>query len=68
MIGLNVSVAGDGQAIWKLALPAGETVKDIVSTRSGPVASFARVLGDRTSLYKCKSFLLLRLDGEDVRA
>ncbi|KAJ7114097.1 hypothetical protein C8R44DRAFT_676555 [Mycena epipterygia] len=37
---------------WGLSLPPGETVKSIVKPRVGPVASFGKVLGNRTTLYK----------------
>ena len=39
-------------ASWTSSLPAGEDVQDIIKPNRGPVASFGKVLGNRTTLYK----------------
>jgi len=38
--------------IWTLTFPHGENVIDVLSPTTGPIASFGKVLGDRTTLYK----------------
>jgi hypothetical protein len=52
-------VAGEAQDVWTFPLSDGESVRDIVASRVGPVASFGRVLGDRTAMYKCPPFPLV---------
>ena len=37
---------------WTLSLPAGEDVQDIIRPPHEPVASYGKVLGNRTTLYK----------------
>ncbi|KAJ7498075.1 DUF1620-domain-containing protein [Mycena galericulata] len=56
---------------WGLSLPQGEAVKAIVKPRAGPVASFGKVLGNRTTLYKYlnpRMFVVLTQAPETRRA
>ncbi|KAI0686950.1 hypothetical protein BC835DRAFT_1408443 [Cytidiella melzeri] len=39
-------------ASWTASLPAGEDIHTVVRPKRGPVASYGKVLGNRTTLYK----------------
>lgn len=50
----RVSTHGGPSEVWRLPFSDGETVHSVSSTSQDPIASFGRVLGDRSSLYKCQ--------------
>jgi hypothetical protein len=49
---LNKGADPDVFSTWQLALQPHEHVKQRAAVQNGPVASYGRVLGDRTTLYK----------------